>query len=231
MAAAPHSRNGRQDSFQRPGSWLLVLGSGRARRRVRCTKSRYAPLTVRGEQFEGVLTGARSGAEWAIAALYREFHPRLLRYLRAQEPVDGEDLAAEAWLDAAQGLRRFKGDELAFQRWVFTIARRRLIDFRRRRSRSARAVGALRELVDQPDLEGAGARVLAESETDAALARIASLPSDQADVVLLRVVAGLDVADVARILGKNPGAVRVLQHRALHRLAEQLAREGRAVTR
>jgi RNA polymerase sigma-70 factor, ECF subfamily len=186
---------------------------------------------VRGEQFEAVLAGARAGAEWAVCALYREFYPRLVRYLRAQEPAEGEDLAAETWLDAARGLHRFEGDEGAFQRWIFTIARRRLIDFRRRRSRSARALGALRELADQADVEGAGARVLAANETEAALARIASLPSDQADVVLLRVVAGLEVADVARILDKKPGTVRVLQHRALHRLAEQLAREGRAVTR
>jgi RNA polymerase sigma-70 factor, ECF subfamily len=184
-----------------------------------------------GDHFEAVLEGARAGAERAVAALYREYHPRLLRYLRAQEPVEGEDLAAEAWLDAARGLRRFKGDERAFQRWIFTIARRRLIDSRRRRSRSTRALDALRDLADPPGLEGADTRVLAASETDAALARIASLPSDQADVVLLRVVAGLDVADVARILGKKPGTVRVLQHRALQRLAEQFAREENRVTR
>lgn len=82
-----------------------------------------------------------------------------------------------------------------------------------------------------PDYGGADARVLAASETEAALARTASLPRDQADVVLLRVVAGLDVDDVARVLGKKPGTVRVLQHRALHRLAEELAREGHPVTR
>jgi RNA polymerase sigma-70 factor, ECF subfamily len=50
-------------------------------------------------------------------------------------------------------------------------------------------------------------------------------------VVLLRVLAGFEVADVAKIVGKKPGAVRVLQHRALQRLAEQLAREGNPVTR
>jgi RNA polymerase sigma-70 factor, ECF subfamily len=194
--------------------------------------TRYALRTVhRAHQFEAVLAEARAGAEEAIAVLYREFHPKLLRYLRAQEPLEGEDLAAEAWLDAARGLDRFDGDERAFQRWIFTIARRRLIDFRRRRSHSAHALGALRELAEQPDVEGAAAPVLAASETDAALVRIGSLPPDQADVVLLRVVAGLEVADVARILGKKAGTVRVLQHRALHRLAEQFAREGRAVTR
>jgi RNA polymerase sigma-70 factor, ECF subfamily len=183
-----------------------------------------------GERFEAVLAGSRAGAEWAITVLFREFHPALLRYLRAQEPAEGEDLAAEAWLDAARGLHRFRGDEQAFRRWIFTIARRRLIDFRRRRARSARALEAWRDFAEPRELDDAGAVVLAASETDAALARIASLPSDQAEVVLLRVVAGLDVADVAGILGKKPGTVRVLQHRALHRLAEQLAREGRPVT-
>jgi RNA polymerase sigma-70 factor (ECF subfamily) len=192
----------------------------------------YAPWSMEGgERFELVLEGAKTGAERAIVVLYREFHPRILRYLRAQEPAEGEDLAAEAWLDAARNLRRFEGDERAFRRWIFTIARRRLIDFRRRRSRSVRALDVWLEDRAPPDSDGAGAPALAASETEAALARIASLPSDQADVVLLRVIAGLDVEDVARILGKKPGTVRVLQHRALHRLAEQLKREGHRVTR
>jgi RNA polymerase sigma-70 factor (ECF subfamily) len=194
-------------------------------------RRRYPPRAVPvGERFEEVLEEATAGTGWAIALLYRQFHPRLLRYLRTQEPGEGEDLAAETWLDAARGLRRFKGDEGAFQRWIFTIARRRLIDFRRRRRRLARAIGAWDELAEPLEFEDVGARVVTASGTEAALARIASLPPDQADVVLLRVVLGFDVADVAKILGKKPGTVRVLQHRALHRLAEQLAREGDLVT-
>jgi RNA polymerase sigma-70 factor, ECF subfamily len=51
---------------------------------------------------------------------------------------------------------------------------------------------------------------------------VSRLPGEQADVVLLRVVAGLDAAEVGRIIGKSPGAVRVIQHRALRRLAELL---------
>jgi RNA polymerase sigma-70 factor (ECF subfamily) len=184
-----------------------------------------------GERFEPVLAGAKDGAEWAIAVLYREFHPRILGYLRAREPAEGEDLAAEAWLDAARGLHGFTGDERAFRRWIFTIAYRRLIDFRRRKSRSARALGVWLELREPPEPDGVAARLLAASETEAALAHLASLPPDQADVVLLRVVAGLEVEEVARVVRKKPGTVRVLQHRGLHRLAEQLAREGNPVTR
>jgi len=50
--------------------------------------------------------------------------------------------------------------------------------------------------------------------TRMALARIASLPPDQAEVVLLRVLGGFDASELAEILGKRPGAIRVLQYRA-----------------
>jgi len=179
-----------------------------------------------GEQFGSVLAAARAGAEWALAALYREFHPGLLRYLRAQEPNDGEDLGSETWLGAATGLDRFQGDEWAFRRWLFTIARRRLIDHRRRRERTPYSGVGLDALAGRPGPDDTEGAVLAADESEAALARIAALPPDQAEVILLRVLAGLDVADVAEVLGKTPGAVRVLQHRALQRLAEQLPLEG-----
>jgi RNA polymerase sigma-70 factor (ECF subfamily) len=59
--------------------------------------------------------------------------------------------------------------------------------------------------------------------TDAALALIGQLPPGQAEIVTLRTVAGLSVEQVAEIVGKRPGAVRVLAHRGLRRLAELLA--------
>src|ERR1044071_1384931 len=90
------------------------------------------------DQFEPVLAAARTGAEWAIAVLYRQHNPRLLRYLRAQAGDDGQDVASEAWMDAARGLKSFEGDEDAFRAWLFTIARRRLIDHRRREARRTR---------------------------------------------------------------------------------------------
>lgn len=65
--------------------------------------------------------------------------------------------------------------------------------------------------------------VVAASSGDAAAQRIAKLlPADQADVILLRVVAGLSVDEVAAIVGKRPGTVRVLQSRGLKRLQKYL---------
>lgn len=188
---------------------------------------RYSQLTLsRDEQFEGVIAAAKTGAEWAITVLYREFGPGLLRYLRAQAPADGEDLASEVWMNAAAGLGRFEGDEAAFRCWLFSIARRRLIDFRRREQRRRAMLSSL-ERTGACDADDPEARALMASESDAALAHIATLPPDQAEVVLLRVVAGFNAGEVAAIVGKKAGAVRVLQHRALKRLSGRLVRERR----
>ena len=172
------------------------------------------------EQFEPVLAAARTGAEWAIAALYRQHNPRLLRYLRAQAGDDAQDIASETWMDAARGLKAFDGDEDGFRGWLFTIARRRLIDHRRRqgrRSGEADATGAARSAEDAAFAGGLG--------DEAARRILAALPPELAEIVLLRVVADLDVERVAQITGRKPGTVRVMQHRALRRLARDFPGE------
>lgn len=176
-----------------------------------------------------MLLAAQAGAEWAVADLYRAHAPKVLRYLRAHEPVDHADIAGDTWLDAARNLRTFTGDEHAFAGWLFTIARRRLVDHRRARRRrpvDPAPADTFARLAD-PSAEDAalGAGRLAD---DAARRIVALLPDDQAEVLLLRVVGGLDVATVAQITGRRPGTVRVAQHRALRRLAEQIDRPRNA---
>jgi RNA polymerase sigma-70 factor, ECF subfamily len=178
-----------------------------------------------GERFESVLTAAQTGADWAVTRLYRDLHPAVLRYLRTQEAGEAEDLASETWLDVARSLVRFRGNEDDFRRWVFAIARRRLIDFRRRSRRRRTDPVPAEAFSDDATAGDAETAALEGMSTAAALARIAALPPDQAEVVLLRVVAGFSAKEVGRIMGKRPGTVRVLQHRALANLARDLARE------
>jgi RNA polymerase sigma-70 factor (ECF subfamily) len=175
--------------------------------------------------FSSVLTAAKTGAEWALGSLYADFQPRLLGYFRAQAPSEAEDLAAEVWIDAARALNRFEGDESAFGRWLFTIAHRRLVDYRRRYGR--RRAGPLpnervAELVSQSEW-------VPEPEDTRALECLSDLPRQYAEVVLLRVVGGFDSNEVANILGRKPGTVRVMQKRALERLAQLLAESSDAV--
>jgi RNA polymerase sigma-70 factor (ECF subfamily) len=176
--------------------------------------------------FGGILAAARLGEEWAVAALWRDVHPRLLRYLRVAAPGAGvEDLASDVWIDVAGGLGRFDGDWQSFLRWTFTICRRRVIDAGRREGRR-RTDPVPSELLAARGLGGDGG-LDARLALDAALERLSRLPRDQAEVILLRVVVGLDADSVGEVLGKRPGTVRVLQHRGLERLAAVLTDERR----
>ena len=131
------------------------------------------------------------GLEWPIAALCREFHPKVLRYLRAHLPDRAEELASQTWSDIASALPTFEGDETSFRRWVFAAARRRLLEAREKGG-SARST----MVSEQRDDVSAERRAV-----DAALARISALPPRQADVLLLRALGDLDVAEVAEIRG------------------------------
>ena len=184
-----------------------------------------------GKDFPTVLAAAKTGAEWAIALLYRDLQPKLLRYLEGQEPAEAEDLASEVWLAVGRGLARFEGDESNFQRWLFTIARRRVVDVRRSARRRRTDVVAPERLPETASPAETAREALARTGTETLLTQLAVLPPEQAEVVLLRVVADLDVADVAAIMGKKPGTIRVLQHRALERLAQALSILTWCVTR
>jgi RNA polymerase sigma-70 factor, ECF subfamily len=141
-----------------------------------------------------------------------------LRYLRGRAGDDADDIAQDAWIAAARGLPSFNGDASGFRAWLFTIARNRLVDVRRQAARRDDVVAETPAPASSPEDQ-----VVAASAGEAAAKRIAALlPPDQADVILLRVVAGLTVQEVAAIVGKRPGTVRVLQSRGLKQLQKYL---------
>jgi len=177
---------------------------------------------TRDNQFESALRAAQRGEEWGFEELYRGLHAYVLRFLRLQAPREAEDLAAETWMSVASALERFSGDEGAFRSWVFTIARRRVVDHIRRSSRRPGDYRPIAEPGDGPALDDPESTAVAAMETEEALAHIRSLPPDQAEILLLRVLGGLSADQVGEIVGKPAGTVRVLQHRALKRLAKDL---------
>lgn len=181
---------------------------------------------VIGDDFPAVLAAAQDGSEDAFAGLWRDGHPALLRYLRVAAPDAAEDVAGEIWVQVVRGLAGFRGDEKAWRAWLFTIARRRALDERRRRARHP--VAPLMELPRdlEPRTRDAAGQALDNLASEAALAAVASLPPHQAEVILLRVVAGLDTETVARLVDRSPGAVRVAAHRGLRRLAEIITMSG-----
>jgi RNA polymerase sigma-70 factor, ECF subfamily len=172
---------------------------------------------------DALVEAARGGDSSALAALYREFQPALLGFLTGLAGGEAEDLAAETWIDMAQALVRFEGNGTEFRRLLLTIGRRRAIDHGRRRSRRRTEPVDLSRWLLQSREDDPSTVIGNVDAARSAFRRIAELlPSPQAEVVILRVVAGLSVGEVAQIVGRSPAAVSVLQNRGLRRLATML---------
>ncbi len=171
--------------------------------------------------FDGTLRAAQGGDELAFAAVWRWLHPPLLRWLTVVAPGGVEDVASEVWLTVTRSLGAFEGDERDFRAWVFTVARRRAIDWARRRKREP--LCAPLDEFDVADPSATSSSLVdADIALEAALTLLQQLTPDQREVVALRVIAGLTVSETAAIVDKSDGAVRVLSHRALRTLAHQL---------
>jgi RNA polymerase sigma-70 factor (ECF subfamily) len=174
-------------------------------------------------RFDEVIARAGAGDPEAVEELFRELQPRLLRFLRSQESRAADDLAAEVWLAVAGGIGRFTGDWSDFRAWIFAIARNRLADHRRtalRRRTDTVEVGAFHNHIASDKTENEALDKISGGRAAAMITAL--LSADQAEVLLLRVLADLDVDHVARIVQRSPNWVRVTQHRAMANLAKRL---------
>lgn len=175
------------------------------------------------EAFDGVLEAAKSGAEWAWAALYRDLAGPVTGYLASRGAPEAEDTASEVFLNVARGIDRFMGDEASFRSWVFVIAHRQLIDDRRARGRRP----VVTELT--PGVEGEGGNSEGEAiehlVTEELRIAFEALTEDQRDVLALRIIGGLTSQQTAEVLGKQIGAIKALQRRAVVALQKKLPLE------
>lgn len=155
-------------------------------------------------------TGVRS-----LEDVYTSLAPAVLGYFRAHRLPDPEGLTGDVFVSVARGLPAFDGDDDALRRWVFTICHHRGVDEIRRRARRP----------DPSTLDGVDlAERVADDGFDPALVQaLGALTADQREVVVLRHVADLAVADVARATGRSEGSVKMLCARGLEALAAQLA--------
>ncbi len=168
------------------------------------------------DYFDTTLAAARAGAAWAWESIYRDMAGGLAGFFRGRGVNEVEDLVSETFLSVARDIHRFTGSESDFRAWVFTIAHRRLVDDWRARGRSVpiaesefAETEAERRWFGDVEREAMTAMSLIEVN-----ALIKHLTKQQRDVVLLRVVGDLSVAETAKVLETSEGAVRALQKRA-----------------
>jgi RNA polymerase sigma-70 factor (ECF subfamily) len=180
-----------------------------------------------GEPFPRILDAARAGGEWAWSELYHAVAPDLLRYLRARGIAEPEDVVGETFLRVVRASGGFEGDGTSFRAWVFTIGRNTAIDAARHRAR--------RPEEPREDLTGLGPTGDVEADALAGLQRtdvrhlLDGLTDDQRDVLLLRFLSDLPFGEIAEMLGKREGTVRMIQNRALTALRGKIS-EGRVTS-
>lgn len=171
-----------------------------------------------------IIAAAQMGEEWAWGRLYTDLSPQLMGYFRVRGASSAEDLVGETFVQLARNLPSFAGDAASFRSWVFMIAHNRLSNERRSLVRKPEALVA----DVNPDMgcvASAESDALAEMASSEALAKLASLTPDQRDVVALRFIADLSVAETAVILGASEGSVKQLTRRALARLRRGILEE------
>lgn len=174
--------------------------------------------------WDDVLCAARAGEEWAWTGLYHELAPVVLGYLRGQRAPNPEDLVGEIFLQVVRDLAGFTGTEPQFRSWVFTIAHHRLLDARRYHSRRPVEPVANEDLVAAGEVDTADPEDLALTSlaTDEIRMLVEILTEDQRAALLLRVVGGLTIGEIAEVMDKRPGAVKQLQRRGIQSLRAHL---------
>ena len=165
---------------------------------------------------------AQEGDADALGMLWREYQHLLLRYFRAKGMPEPEDLASTVWIEVATSLHRFDGTEHDFRRWLFTIAARRRIDDIRSIKRRERNTDGPAPRMSDASSPAAGEVGDRERALDRALELVAALPTAQREAVTLRILADLSISEVAAIMGRREGTVRVLVHRGLKRLSDDV---------
>lgn len=163
-------------------------------------------------------------------ALYRRYLAQVYSYAyyELRDHHEAEDVTERTFLAALTNLARF--DERArpadgegastFRVWLFQIARNMVANHRRgRRRRPEAPLDSVAAVADGLDVE---ARAAVRDDADAAWRAVARLPADRRRAVVLRFVDEMSTAEIAGVLGKTEGAVRVLIHRALRSVAREL---------
>ena len=173
------------------------------------------------------LVGARRREPAAVTRVYTAYAPALFRFFLAAvgDRPTAEDLTGDVFKSAIEGLPRFRGPVEALGGWLFRMAHNDLADLWRKQARSPGITpldDTLEEAAWAAGADNPEDLAIQRIEGDRVLAALRHLPSDQREVLLLRMAAGLSAPEVAVIVGKTTGAVKSLRHRGVASLARAL---------
>lgn len=190
--------------------------------------------TPRSDKVEDLVDRAKAGDTDAFAGLYDRYLDVVFRYIsyRVGTRPLAEDLTSETFLRALRGMGGFTWQGRDFGAWLITIARNLIADhYKSSRYRLEITIAdmatsdVVRTESSQESAESPEGAVLRSFTNAALLTAVKQLNPSQQECLVLRFLQGLTVAETAKIMGKNEGAIKTLQYRAVRTLA-QLLPEG-----
>ncbi|MBK3647308.1 MULTISPECIES: ECF subfamily RNA polymerase sigma factor, BldN family [Streptomyces] len=212
--------------------YALADGSAAVGRRGRAaaagTTARRPAADSDSARMMDLVERAQAGEADAFGRLYDQYSDTVYRYIyyRVGGKATAEDLTSETFLRALRRIGTFTWQGRDFGAWLVTIARNLVADhFKSSRFRLEVTTG---EMLDANEVERSPEDSVLESLSNAALLEaVRRLNPQQQECVTLRFLQGLSVAETARVMGKNEGAIKTLQYRAVRTLARLLPDDAR----
>ncbi|MGP4110114.1 ECF subfamily RNA polymerase sigma factor, BldN family [Streptomyces sp. 4N509B] len=192
------------------------------------TRRPGAPTSSESRRMMDLVERAQGGEAEAFGRLYDHYADTVYRfiYYRVGGRATAEDLTSETFLRALRRIGTFTWQGRDFGAWLVTIARNLVADhFKSSRTRLEVTTG---EMLDANEVERSPEDSVLESLANSALLEaVRKLNPQQQECVTLRFLQGLSVAETARVMGKNEGAIKTLQYRAVRTLARLLPDDAR----
>jgi len=182
----------------------------------------FEPETSEKSKVEKLVVQAVNGNTDAFGDLYIIFVEKIYRYVfyHIKSKTAAEDITGEVFLKAWRAISSCRGKENAFSPWLYRIAHNQLVDEIRKRQRRPSL-----ELDNVETIRDSENSVERYAEQQELLKLIDRLPSNQRRVIILKFIEGMGNREIAKIMGKSEGALRVMQMRALAALRKELGKE------
>jgi RNA polymerase sigma-70 factor (ECF subfamily) len=167
---------------------------------------------------------AKTGEEAAFGEIYNLFFKKIYRFIffRVGHKEVAEDLAEEVFLKAFTKIASIN-ESSAFEGWLYQIARNLVIDYYRQKKSTV----ALEEIENTLEYETNVVDVVnLQKQQKIFLKLLKELGAEQQVVIKLKFFEELENSEIAELLGKNEGAIRVIQHRAIIKLQELIKKSG-----
>lgn len=181
------------------------------------------PQTFGELQVRGLVDRSVDGDFEAFGEIYSIYLDRIYRYVvyQVDDKMIAEDLTEETFIKAWEAIGKYKWKGQPFSAWLYRIAHNQVIDYFRTTRRDLTLKEELPAEAAEPEQEAE--EKLGQQEM---IKAISYLPAQQKQVIILKFIEGLDNPEIAQIMGKSQGAVRVMQMRALAALRQKLSGEA-----